>query len=151
MQKTIIADTSCLILLEKINELDLLQKLFGIVWVTTEIANEFESTLPDWISMENPVNKNYQRILEASLDKGEASAIALAIERGNSLLIIDDLKGWRYAERLGISITGTLGVIVTAKLSGKTKSVRPILDKIRATHFRLTSDLERGILEKSNE
>lgn len=122
-----------------------------MITVTGEIANEFKKELPDWFNIEDPINKNYQKILEASLDKGEASAIAFAIEQTDCLLIIDDFKGRKYAERLGIKITGTLGVIIDAKLSGHIESVKPMLDKIKKTDFRLTAELERRTLEKSNE
>lgn len=151
MQKVIISDTSCLILLDKIGELELLHKLFGQIAITREISNEFKKKLPDWFSIEEASNKTYQKILEASLDKGEASAIAFAIEQTDCLLIIDDYKGRKYAEQLGIKITGTLGVIINAKLSGHIESVKPVLDKIKMTNFRLTTELEKKILEKSNE
>jgi predicted nucleic acid-binding protein len=75
MQKIIISDTSCLILLDKIGALNLLNQLFKTITITAEIAEEFNKVLPQWIVIENPVNKNYQKILEATLDKGEASAI----------------------------------------------------------------------------
>lgn len=151
MRSVIISDSSCLILLDKIGELNLLNKLFGQVTVTKEIANEFRNELPGWFKIEESINKTYQKILEASLDKGEASAIAFAIEQEDCLLIIDDLKGRKYAEQLGIKITGTLGLIVDAKLSGYITSVRPILDKIKRTDFRLTEHLEKKMLEKANE
>lgn len=151
MQKVIISDTSCLILLDKIGELRLLNILFGQIIITQEIANEFKKELPGWIIIEEPTNKTYQKILEASLDKGEASAIALAIEQTDCLLIIDDYKGRKYAEQLGIRITGTLGIIIDAKLSGHIESIKPILDKIKKTDFRLTTELEKKILEKSSE
>ena len=98
MQKTIISDTSCFILLEKIGELELLHKVFGEILITQEVADEYGSTLPNWISIQNPTNKKYQKILEASVDRGEASAIALAVELTDCLLIIDDLKGRNLAE-----------------------------------------------------
>jgi len=151
MQRTIISDTSCLILLDKIGELQLLNKLFGRIILTAEIANKFNKELPDWFDVQSSTNKTYQRILEASLDKGEASAIALAIEQTDCLLIIDDLKGRKYAEQLGLKITGTLGVLVDAKLSGFLESVRPTLGKIKTTDFRLTDDLEKKTLMKSGE
>ena len=151
MQKVIISDTSCLILLDKIGELVLLNKLFGQITITPEIAREFKKDLPEWFKIEQPTNKTYQKILEASLDKGEASAIAFAIEQTDCLLIIDDYKGRKYAEQLGIKITGTLGVVINAKLSGLIESVKPILDKIKKTDFRLTAELEKKTLEKSNE
>lgn len=71
MQKIILSDTSCLILLEMIGELDLLHEVFGNILITQEVADEFGLPLPKWISVQNPVNKNYQKILEASVDKGE--------------------------------------------------------------------------------
>ncbi|MBL7859247.1 MAG: DUF3368 domain-containing protein [Cyclobacteriaceae bacterium] len=151
MQKVIISDTSCLILLDKIGELNLLNKLFGQIIITQDIAREFKKELPDWFTIVEPTNKTYQKILEASLDKGEASAIAFAIEQTDCLLIIDDYKGRKYAEQLGIKITGTLGVIIDSKLSGHIESVKPMLEKIKKTDFRLTAELEKKILEKSNE
>ncbi len=151
MQKTIISDTSCLILLEKIGELDLLHEVFGEIFITQEIADEYGSTLPNWISIQNPTNKKYQEILEASIDKGEASAIALAVEFVDCLLIIDDLKGRNLAETLGIKITGTFGLILEAKLSGKISSVKPLLEKIKQTDFHFSAEIEKKILAKANE
>src|SRR3954463_16742687 len=101
MPKTIICDTSCLILLDKIGELEILNKLFGTIITTSEVVEEFGQPLPSWLEIKNPIDKNYQSIIEASLDKGEASTIALAIELNDSLLIIDDLKGRKFARQLG--------------------------------------------------
>lgn len=151
MQKTIISDTSCLILLEKIGELDLFQKVFGEILITQDIADEYGSFLPNWISIQNPTNKMYQEILEASVDKGEASAIALAVELIDCLLIIDDLKGRDLAETLGLKITGTFGLILETKNAGEIDSVKPLLDKIKRTDFRLSEKLEIRILTMANE
>ena len=57
MHKTIISDTSCLILLDKIGELDILNKLFGTIITTSEVAEEFGQTLPAWIELGNPQTK----------------------------------------------------------------------------------------------
>jgi predicted nucleic acid-binding protein len=65
------------------------------------------------------------------------------------LLIIDDFKGRKYAEQLGVMITGSLGVLIEAKLSGHIASVKPLLEKIKQTNFRLTDALEQSVLEKS--
>ena len=146
MQSAIISDTSCLILLDKIGELRLLNKLYGRIVLTPEIVREFGKKLPEWFYVKSPVNKTYQRILEASLDLGEASAIALAIEEKDSLLIIDELKGRKFAEQLGLNFTGTLGVLINAKQKGILKTVKPALEKIKQTNFRLTKELEERIL-----
>ena len=46
MPKIIISDASCLILLDKIGELEILNKLFGIIITTSEVAKEFGQPLP---------------------------------------------------------------------------------------------------------
>jgi len=53
--------------------------------------------------------------LELQLDKGEASAIALALEIQDSTLILDDFKARKVAEKLGLKITGTLGLMILPK------------------------------------
>jgi predicted nucleic acid-binding protein len=151
MHKTIISDTSCLILLDKIGELSILNKLFGNITTTSEVAEEFGQPLPLWFEIKEPSDKNYQAIIEASVDKGEASAIALAIELDDCLLIIDDLKGRKFAHQLGLTIIGTIGVIVDAKLAGIIPSVKPILSKIKSTNFRITEQLELLILKRAGE
>ena len=151
MQKVIISDTSCLILLEKIGELNLLHEIFGEILITQEVADEYGLTPPKWISIQNPINQNYQKILETNVDKGEASAIALAVELDDCLLIIDDLKGRNLAQALSIKITGTFGIIVEAKLSGQIASVKLYLEKIKRTNFHFSAELEKLILKKANE
>lgn len=151
MQVIIISDSSCLILLYKIDQLDLLQKLFGNVYITQIIAKEFAKDLPEWILIQNPTNSKNQILLESSLDKGEASAIALAMEQSDCLLIIDELKGRKFAQKLGIKITGTLGIIADAKLKGHLPEVKPVLEKVKQTNFRLTESLERAILKRVGE
>ncbi len=151
MQKTIISDASCIILLDKINELQLLKKLFGKITTTKEIAKEYKKTLPPWFEIKEPKEKKYLKILEVIVDKGEASAIALALEYDECLLIIDDLKGRKLASELGLQLTGTLGIIIEAKLSGKIKTIKPILSKIKATNFRISKELEQKVVSKAKE
>jgi len=151
MQKTIIADSSCLILLDKIQELELLKKLFGKVIITSIIAGEFGNPLPEWISIKNAEDKNYQNILELSVDKGEASAIALAVEQQDCLLILDDQKARKLAAELKLKYTGTIALLVEAKNKGYISSVRPVIGKIKKTNFRISTELEKKILKSAGE
>lgn len=57
------------------------------------------------------------------IDKGESSAIALALETPDSTVILDDYRARKIAEQLGVSITGTIGVIIKAKLNGAIPSI----------------------------
>jgi predicted nucleic acid-binding protein len=148
---TVIADTSCLIALSKIEGIELLKELYQEVNITEEIAFEFGETLPEWIRIESVKNKKYQQLLDLYLDLGEASAIALALEKVEVLLILDDLKGRKEAEKLGFRITGTLGILFKAKKEGLITELKPYIEKLKAVGFRLSSKIEEEILRKSNE
>lgn len=141
MQEIIVSDTSCLILLDKIGRLNLLKSLFGKITITDIIAKEFGQLLPNFIEIENPKNKNYQKILESFLDQGEASAIALALEKNDCLLIIDELKARREAKQLKINFTGTVGLLIVAKEKKLIQSVTKVLDEINQTDFRISKKL----------
>ena len=101
----IIADSSCFILLDKIDSLSLLLKLFKTVTTSPEVAKEFGKPLPEWVLIKSVQDKNLQTALFLEVDLGEATAIALATENQPSLLIIDDLKGRKLAKRLHLAIT----------------------------------------------
>ena len=117
MPKIVISDTSTLILFQKIDEFNLLRKIYGELLTTPEIAEEYGDKLPDWIKIQPVTDKKYQDFLETQVDIGEASAIALASEFQDVLLLLDDLKARKLASRLKFKITGTLGVIQRAKTS----------------------------------
>lgn len=89
--------------------------------------------------------------MESIVDKGEASAIALAVETADCLLIIDDLKARNLAKRIGLNLTGTLGIILKAKQKGIINSVKPILQKLKQTDFRISKNLELDIINESGE
>ena len=151
MHRTIISDTSCLIILSNIGEIELLENVYGHVITTVDIAEEFGDKLPDWIEIVAVKDKLRQQLLEMQIDKGESSAIALALETTESTLILDDYKARKVAEQLGLSFTGTIGVIIKAKLTGKIESIKPILSKIKETNFRISSELEIQALFEAHE
>lgn len=149
--KIIVSDTSCLILLLKIDELGILKKMSNRVFVTSVIKDELKQDLPGWIQVLDAKDKHYQSILEIDLDKGEASAIALMLELDDAILLIDDLKGRKLVEKLGFKFSGTLGLLLKAKQIGIIKSIKPVLDKIRLTNFRFSEKLFADILNQAKE
>ncbi len=151
MPKVIISDTCCLIILTKIGEVDLLRQLYKTVTITQDILLEYGENLPDWIEVQQVKDNYRQQLLEMQIDKGEANAIALALETADNIVILDDWKARKVAERLGLSVTGTLGVIIKAKNSGMISSIKPYLDKIRETNFRISEELEQIALKEANE
>jgi predicted nucleic acid-binding protein len=96
-------------------------------------------------------DKYRQTILKLQIDKGESSAIALALETPDSVVILDDYKARKIAERLGVTLTGTIGVIIKAKLNGIIPSVKPIIEKIKQTDFRLSAEIESQALKEADE
>lgn len=86
-----------MILFHKIDEFNLLQKVYGELITTPEIAEEFGEKLPDWIKIQPVSDKKYQNFLETQIDFGEASAIELATEYDDVLLLLDDLKARKLA------------------------------------------------------
>jgi predicted nucleic acid-binding protein len=151
MPRTIIADTSCFIILSKINELSLLKSLYGSVTTTPEIASEFGQPLPDWVIIKPVQDKQKLYLLELQIDKGESSALVLAMEQGECTVVLDDQKARKIAAHLHIPYTGTLGIIVKAKTAGYITSIVPILEKIRETNFRISPMLEKNLLELAGE
>lgn len=151
LDNVVILDASCLIILAKIERLDLLKKVYGSALTSHEVAQEFGENLPNWVTIKQIEDKQKQQILELHIDKGEASVIALALETEKSLVVLDDYKARKTAEKLGVSYTGTLGVIIKAKKMGIIELVKPLLDLIRPTNFRLSPELEQAVLEEVGE
>ena len=147
----VITDTSCLIILEKIALLPVLNQLFNVVLTTPEIAAEYGSQLPEWIIIISVKDKSLQQKLTSVVDKGEASAIALAHEIENKYLITDDLEARKLSIKLGLSIIGTLGILLRAKQQGYIGAVKPFVELMKQTDFRVSDNLYQTVLRKAGE
>ena len=128
----------------------MLKKLFAKLQITDTVLKEFNQPLPDWIEVVE-LKTDVHKGLSSYLDTGEASSIALAYELRESLLIIDEIKGRRAAKEMGIPVTGSLGVLIAAKSKGHLKAVKPIINKIQKTNFRISEELIERVLIKVNE
>jgi len=151
MPSAVISDTSCFIILSKINELDLLHKVYENIFTTPEVATEYGETLPEWVKILSVKDKYRQQLLEMQLGKGESSAMALSLEIPDSILILDDYKARKTAEMLNLKFIGTIGLIIKAKLIGVVPSVKPLLQKIKQTNFRLSVDMEQYAIKEAGE
>ena len=151
MPELIIADASCLIVLTKIGRLELLRQLYGTATTTPIVAAEYGLPLPEWIRQEMATDVARQQRLTLLVDAGEASAIALALEKPGCTLILDDYKARKTAEKLSVQLTGTFGVLLRAKRQGLVPAVRPLLDQIKQTNFRFSAALEMAVLKQAGE
>ena len=159
---TIISDTTPIISLIKINRLDLLEKLFEEVLIpeavyrelTTNALFENEAKIvktSSFLKTSSVQNRKSLQLLQAvsGLDDGESEAIILADELKSDVLIMDERKGRKVAEKLGIKITGTVGVLLQSYSENMISSVeiKTYLDQLKNSNIRLSESLIQKALE----
>ena len=162
----VVADTSPLFYLAKLNHLELLRDLYGKVHIPPEVWREtlaggrlvpelaplFLAAKTDgWLVIE----ELWTAITDSeilALDAGECEAIGLARQLGATLLVIDEKRGRAVATRFGLTVTGTLGVLVSAKQRGWIPTLKTELSKLRhETDFRFSEELEVFALQLVGE
>src|SRR5262245_38805388 len=145
--ETTVSNTSCLISLETISQLGILEKLYGKLDIPPAVALEWGKKLPSWIIVQSINNQAILSNLRMDLGPGEAEAIALALELSASRIILDDKKARGQAGLVGLAVTGTVGVIVTAKTKSVISLVKPLLDDLERPGFYLSGPLKAHALQ----
>ena len=159
---TVVSDASPLISLAAIGRLDLLRQLFGTVSIPAYVHKEVtqatgragaeELAASDWVVVRKLGNEFLARALDGELDRGEAEAIALAVELKADLVLIDERRGRAVAARFGLKVVGVLGLLIEAKRQGLLDRIEPLLsDLLHKAGFRLGPELYRRILEEAGE
>lgn len=151
MAKIIISDSNCLPILSEIGGLEVLQKLFGQVFTTPEIARKFNGKLPNWVVIEIVTDEMRQRILEIKLAKEESSALALALENPGCTLVLEKPNAIIIAQKFSFRFIGILEIIISAKLNGIIPSIKPLLENIKSTNYKISKELELFALKEVNE
>ncbi|WP_437974773.1 DUF3368 domain-containing protein [Sorangium sp. So ce295] len=101
--------------------------------------------------MAAPLDGPFLRQLLVQLDPGEAAAIALAVERSASLLLIDEVDGRKVGRRHGLRMTGTLGVLLEGKRQGHLGEVRAWIDALGRQGFHIGAALKQHVLAAAGE
>jgi uncharacterized protein len=89
--------------------------------------------------------------LREELDTGEAAVIQTALEHGECSVVFDDLKARRIARRGGLSVTGTVGVLLVAKHNGVLDNITEALANLAARGMWISDDLRRAALLAAGE
>lgn len=144
-----VVDSTCLIALERIGRLDVLSALLQPICAPPAVVTEFGSH-PEWLTVLSPANSGTISALKIIVDAGEAEVIALAHELG-CRVILDDRKARMVAQRLGIPVTGTVGLLLKAKRTGIIPSLLPMLDALDAHHFHVSRALREEVLRLAGE
>lgn len=152
----VVSDTTPIISFIKIGRLDLLEKLFVDVLVPEAVFRELTANEAfkeeaeivknaSFIKIQPIKNKQALEILQATsgLDDGESEAIVLSGEQNSDVLIIDERKGRKVAKKLGIKITGTLGILVQSCNENLISSdeIKSYLETLKNSNIRLSDKL----------
>lgn len=157
----VICNTSPLQYWHQLGRLEVLHRLTGTLIVPTAVAAELAEgrrrgvDVPDpgtftWMMLREPRS---QAVLPLIMDlgPGETAVLALALESQDAVVVLDDGLARRYAERLGLRFTGTLGLLVDAKRAGYIDAVAPLLDALHALRFRLDPATRLAVLRLAGE
>lgn len=159
----VVADSGPLIYLSSVGQLDLLRKLHDRVLVPRDVVEEVvnrgaglvgsvEVAQAPWLEVlsldrSDPVFST----LLTMLGSGEAAAIAMARREHADLVLIDERRGRAAAQRLGLRVQGTLGILLRAKRIGLIESVEPLIRRLLDADFWISADVIRRTLAAAGE
>ena len=159
----IVVNSTPIILLQKIGHLDLLHKLYEKIFIAQAVYQEIiieESgktnerdfiLINNWIEVIKIQNVDAKKMFTTSLHAGEVETIILAMEKSADLCIFDDLLARKYAMRLDFDVTGTLGVLITAKKKKHINSTKPLLNKLVDVGMYVSDELYKTVLSLAGE
>ncbi len=152
----VVSDTTPIISLMKAGQLELLQKLFGIVYIPETVYRELTDNEAfseevrmvqecEFLYVQKVDNGKSVTILQnfTGLDAGESEAIILADEMNSDVLLMDEHKGWQVAKKLGITITGTIGILTQAFDEGMLtkEDVERCIERLQESGIRISEKL----------
>lgn len=160
--RRVIVNSTPLIVLSHIGKLDLLRQLYGEIVIPQAVYDEvtqkkdiartaLESSM-SWIKVISIKDTDKYTMYKAKLHAGEVETMILAQEEPKAdLVIIDDNTAKKTAKFLGLSVTGTIGILLKSKRSGYIDAVAPLFEKMRANGFYVSEKVMNLALEKAQE
>lgn len=154
----VISDTSPILYLLLINQLDLLPHLYSTLIIPDVVQAEMQATgapvvlqewianPPQWLEIRTVPPGNYAPLQR--LQAGEQAAILLAQSLQADLLIVDDLAARQIAQQLGIKITGLLGILGEAGRREWIDFPETLKQLLQATNFRVSPQLVEDLLKE---
>lgn len=156
--RKVIVNTTPLIALADIGQLDLLRELYTEVMIPDavhyEIMSEPAKTLvsaADWIKVKSIAGMVQKSSFSSRLHSGEIEVILLAQETEADLLVMDDNAAKKTAKFLGFTVTGTMGVLLRAKREGLITEVKPLLEELIKDGLFVSPAVQNYVLEQAGE
>jgi uncharacterized protein len=159
--REVISNTSPLQYLFQTELLDLLPAIYGTIVVPGGVVDELAEGRARGVALADPMTLPWVRVhrvadtallrIAADLDRGEREVLAVAQQSTDALAILDDALARRYARLLRIPWTGPLGILLTAKATGRLARVSPVLDRLEDLRFRIDAETRASVLRLANE
>jgi len=157
----VIVDTSPLQYLHQLDLLDLLPEFYGKILIPESVVREIAAghalgvALPElrtlrWMEVRRVSGLSVLPLV-SDLGAGEREVLALALETENPLVVLDDALARRVARRLELTMTGTLGLLLKAKQTGRIARLEPFLDRLESLNFRLDRETRSSTLKLAGE
>jgi predicted nucleic acid-binding protein len=160
-----VSNTSPVSNLAFIGRLSLLKSQFSEIWIPGAVLAELgahpdagasadirEALQQGWIKTSSVPSSHLLGVLLSHLHRGEAEAIALAVNLEADLILIDEQEGRQYAAQAGIPVTGVLGILLRAKKSGSVSLLKPEIQALRTkARFFISPALEARVLAEAGE
>lgn len=139
--RRVVVNTTPLIALSHVEQIDILKKLYGEIIIPEAVYRELsvktdsickktvDSSL-DWIRVDKIKNQMAKAMYKTHLHDGEVEVMILAKEIDADVVIIDDANAKRHAKYLELPVTGTLGVLIKAKQECYIDELKPILQRM---------------------
>ena len=159
---TIVCDTSPLLLFARADRLGLLPALYQRVVVPGAVLQEVNvqadeparqiqvHVQQDVFQRKEARGKSLDAVVE-DMGRGERAAIALARELDAELVVLDDEQGRTEARRHGLSITGSIGILIEAKERDVIASMRRELDRLVEEGLWIDEQLYDRVLREHEE
>lgn len=161
MRKVIVNSTP-LIALCHVDQLEVLKSIYGEITIPQAVYKEISAKQDSickkqvdaalgWIHVENIQNEMAKSMYKTQLHEGEVEVMILAKETEANLVIIDDANAKKHARYLGLTVTGTLGVLIKAKNQGHISELKPMLEEMVAKNIYLSDKIIQKCLQQVNE
>ena len=154
----IVINTGPLILLDKLNALDVAERL-PVTFVSPPAVREeliagtssgHIKVDPPWLEIRK-LRSPISPLADFSLDRGEAEVIQLALDYSIPDVCLDDLRGRKLAKALGLNVTGLLGLLGRARNLGIVHRLTPLTDRLVEVGGRYSTRVIRDFLAEFGE
>jgi predicted nucleic acid-binding protein len=156
-----ISNTSPLLYLYRIGALDWLPTLFRGIWIPSAVVCELREGQQKGYDVPTPNDYVWLQIVEPhslpsewltlDLGMGELAVLALALENPSRIVLLDDGLARRIAQSAGLTVWGTLKILLEAKSHNLTDSIKPLVDRLKGAGMWVSNDIRKRVLALAGE